>query len=63
VRARGDTGAGAEGVVSGTADRAARLRVLIVGGGIAGLALAAALRQQGLRPLVVERATGEGDEG
>ncbi len=33
-------------------------RILIVGGGIAGLSLAIALRRQGLRPEIVERAEG-----
>jgi 2-polyprenyl-6-methoxyphenol hydroxylase-like FAD-dependent oxidoreductase len=33
----------------------ARLRILIVGGGIAGLALARALREQGLVPEVIDR--------
>jgi 2-polyprenyl-6-methoxyphenol hydroxylase-like FAD-dependent oxidoreductase len=36
------------------------LRVLIVGGGVAGLALAALLEQRGFSPVIVEQATTEG---
>lgn len=39
------------------------MRVLIVGGGIAGLTLAALLEQRGVRPLVVEQAAGYGGVG
>jgi 2-polyprenyl-6-methoxyphenol hydroxylase-like FAD-dependent oxidoreductase len=39
------------------------LRVLIVGGGVAGLTLAALLEQRGFTPLLVERATEYGDAG
>lgn len=39
------------------------LRVLIVGGGVAGLTLAALLEQRGFTPLVVERAKEHTDEG
>lgn len=39
------------------------LRVLIVGGGVAGLTLAALLEQRGFAPLVVERASAYGDDG
>jgi 2-polyprenyl-6-methoxyphenol hydroxylase-like FAD-dependent oxidoreductase len=38
-------------------------RVLIVGGGLAGLALAIALRQRGLSPALIERATSWGATG
>jgi 2-polyprenyl-6-methoxyphenol hydroxylase-like FAD-dependent oxidoreductase len=38
-------------------------RVLIVGGGLAGLALAVALRQRGLRPSLIERAHAWSDAG
>lgn len=40
-----------------------RIRVLIAGAGVAGLTLAAALRADGLHPVVVERATPDADEG
>ena len=43
--------------------RADRLRVLIVGAGVAGLTLAQALRAEGLHPVLVERATGHADAG
>lgn len=39
------------------------MRVLIVGGGVAGLALAAGLARQGREPLVVERASSYGEHG
>ncbi len=39
------------------------MRILIVGGGIAGLTLAALLEQRGIRPLVVERASHYGGVG
>lgn len=39
------------------------LRVLIVGGGVAGLTLAALLEQRGFAPLVVEKATEYTDDG
>src|SRR6185503_13448055 len=39
------------------------LRVLIVGGGVAGLTLAALLEQRGFAPVVVEKATEYVDEG
>ncbi|MGH2904524.1 MAG: FAD-dependent oxidoreductase [Solirubrobacteraceae bacterium] len=39
------------------------MRVLIVGGGVAGLALAAKLARQGREPLVVERASSYGEHG
>jgi 2-polyprenyl-6-methoxyphenol hydroxylase-like FAD-dependent oxidoreductase len=39
------------------------MRILIVGGGIAGLTLAALLRQRGLRPVIVEKAHGYGGVG
>lgn len=39
------------------------MRVVISGGGIAGLTLAAKLRQQGREPIVVERAQAYGDAG
>jgi 2-polyprenyl-6-methoxyphenol hydroxylase-like FAD-dependent oxidoreductase len=39
------------------------MRVLIVGGGVAGLALAAELARQGREPLVVERAPAYGEHG
>lgn len=39
------------------------LRLLIVGGGIAGLTLAAALEQRGMRAEIVERAHGYGGVG
>ena len=39
------------------------MRVLIVGAGVAGLTLAAKLRQQGREPVVVERVPGNGDAG
>jgi len=39
------------------------MRVLIVGGGIAGLTLAALLEQRGIYPLVVEKASGYGGVG
>jgi 2-polyprenyl-6-methoxyphenol hydroxylase-like FAD-dependent oxidoreductase len=39
------------------------MRVLIVGGGIAGLTLAALLQQRGIHPLVVEKAAGYGGVG
>ncbi|MGD8280273.1 MAG: NAD(P)/FAD-dependent oxidoreductase [Gemmatimonadota bacterium] len=38
-----------------------RLHILIVGGGVAGLTLAALLRQQGLEPMIVERSDEEGE--
>ena len=40
-----------------------KLRVLIVGGGVAGLTLAALLEQRGLEPTVVEQAPSYGDVG
>jgi 2-polyprenyl-6-methoxyphenol hydroxylase-like FAD-dependent oxidoreductase len=39
------------------------MRVLIVGGGVAGLALAAMLARQGREPVVVERAGSYRDSG
>ena len=39
------------------------MRVLIVGGGVAGLALAAELARQGREPLVLERAASHGEHG
>ncbi len=39
------------------------MRVLIVGGGIAGLTLAALLQQRGIRPVIVERASHYGGVG
>lgn len=39
------------------------MRILIVGAGISGLALAALLRQRGLRPLVVDRSADFGEAG
>jgi len=40
-----------------------RIRVLIAGAGVAGLTLAAALRAEGLHPVVVERTAPDADEG
>lgn len=40
-----------------------RLRVLVVGAGVAGLTLAQALRAGGLRPVLVERSTDHADQG
>ncbi len=39
------------------------MRVLVVGGGIAGLTLAAKLRQQGREPVVIERSAEYSDIG
>ncbi len=39
------------------------MRVLIIGGGVAGLTLAAKLRQQGREPIVVEQAAAYGEHG
>jgi len=43
--------------------RADRLRVLVVGAGVAGLTLAQLLRRGGLNPVLVERAPDNADEG
>jgi 2-polyprenyl-6-methoxyphenol hydroxylase-like FAD-dependent oxidoreductase len=47
----------------GTVRYGPELRVLIVGGGVAGLTLAALLEQRGFAPSVVERCPDGGDEG
>ncbi|MGH6869312.1 MAG: FAD-dependent oxidoreductase, partial [Methylocella sp.] len=39
------------------------MRTLIVGGGVAGLTLAALLRQRGIEPVVIEKAEHYGDIG
>lgn len=43
--------------------RVSRLRVLVVGAGVAGVTMAAMLRAQGVRPVVVERAEAGSDAG
>ncbi|QDC01623.1 NAD(P)/FAD-dependent oxidoreductase [Mesorhizobium sp. 8] len=43
--------------------RADRLRVLVVGAGVAGLTLAQLLRRGGLNPVLIERASDNADEG
>lgn len=44
-------------------ERSRRMRILIIGGGIAGLTLAGLLRQRGFEPTVVERAEAYGEAG
>jgi len=49
--------------MTGSTDRERDFRILIIGAGVAGLSLAALLRQQGIAPTVVEKATTLNDRG